>query len=142
MTLTSVNLTRLLTFSGAIPFAVFAIPHFPFIDETARIEAFLAYGAVIASFMAGTLWGFVQVRSTPHIGILLASNVFALAAWGTLLAGPGRSALLVQLLLFAGMLLVDRELANRSQEPRWYWDMRLQITATVCLCYLAAILLL
>ncbi|MDO1582206.1 DUF3429 domain-containing protein [Rhizobium oryzicola] len=142
MNLSSISLTGLLTFSGAIPFAVLAIPHLPLIDEAQRVNALLAYGAVIASFMAGSLWGLVQRDGQPPAGILIASNVAALLAWATLLMAPGRMALMIQFVVFAGLLLVDRELTSASQEPRWYWDMRIRITAIVSACYVAAILFL
>ncbi|WP_185969912.1 DUF3429 domain-containing protein [Rhizobium straminoryzae] len=134
-------LTRSLTYAGALPFLILMVPGLPFFDAAARLSAFLAYGAVIAGFMAGTLWGLVQRDDEVPVAPLIASNVLALAAWASLLLSPGEIALAVQFCAFLGLLAVDRHLAGQGLEQSWYWQLRLRITGIVCLAYAVRIVL-
>lgn len=133
------RLTQSLTFAGALPFYLLLIPALPFFTPAGRTHAFLAYGAVIAAFMAGTLWGLVQNHARGNIAILLASNGLALAIWASLLLENPRNALLLQLLAFVAALGVDRMIRNRMAEPDWYFTMRIRISGLVCLAYVMAI---
>lgn len=141
MTLSSRPLTQALTYAGALPFFLLLPPTLAILEPFDALRGFLAYGAVIASFMAGTLWGIVQGRETAAIGQLIASNVLALAAWASLLIEPGRVALTVQLVIFAALLAADRKLASANLEKPWYWTLRTRVTALVCIAYLAKIIL-
>lgn len=135
------RLTQSLTFSGALPFYLLLIPGLPFFTEAGRLEAFLAYGATIAAFMAGTLWGLVQTGERGDIGVLLLSNVLALIIWGSLLLTDQRAALLLQLVIFIAALGVDRMIRKRLGEPDWYFTMRVRISGLVCLAYAVALFL-
>lgn len=128
------RLTVLLTCAGALPFYLLQLPVF---DEGARLFAFVAYGAVIAAFMAGTLWGLVQSaeRSSVAIAMLVISNVLALVAWGTVLMPAGRLALVLQAASFVGLLAGDRFLASGALEKRWYFTLRLSVTLLVLFAY-------
>jgi hypothetical protein len=128
------RLTVLLTCAGALPFYLLQLPVF---DEGARLFAFIAYGAVIAAFMAGTLWGLVQSaeRSSIVIAMLATSNVLALVAWGTVLMPAGRLALVLQAASFVGLLAGDRYLASSALEKRWYFTLRLSVTLLVLFAY-------
>lgn len=134
-------LTQALTYAGALPFFLLLPPTFTVFEPVDALHGFLTYGAVIASFMAGTLWGIVQGRDTPAIGLLVASNVLALAAWGSLLIEPGRLALIVQLIAFAALLVADQRLAAANLEKPWYWRLRTRVTVLVCIAYVAKIIL-
>ncbi|MFD1745768.1 DUF3429 domain-containing protein [Rhizobium helianthi] len=129
-------LTQILTFSGALPFYLLLIPGLPLFDDPLRLQAFLAYGAVIASFMAGTVWGMVQREIRPSIAVIIASNVVALGIWGSLLLPNALAALILQLFAFSLLLGVDRLVFNRGGEQDWYFSMRIRITALVVLAYL------
>lgn len=135
------RLTEALTYAGALPFLLLLLPGLPFLDAAARLSAFLAYGAVIAGFMAGALWGLVQREDQPPVVPVMASNGLALAAWASLLIAPGPVALAVQFTAFIGLLAIDRQLAGRNLEKPWYWRLRLRITAIVCLAYAVRIAL-
>lgn len=135
------SLSQALTYAGALPFFLLLPPTLTLLEPLDALKSFLAYGAVIASFMAGTLWGIVQGRETPAIGQLLASNVLALAAWASLLIEPGRVALIIQLIVFVALLAADRRLASASLEKPWYWTLRTRVTALVCIAYAAKIIL-
>ncbi|WP_165218207.1 DUF3429 domain-containing protein [Affinirhizobium pseudoryzae] len=134
-------LTQALTYAGALPFFLLLPPTLPVLAPVDALHGFLTYGAVIAAFMAGTLWGIVQGRDTAAIGHLIASNVLALAAWGTLLIEPGRGALAIQLAIFVALLASDYRLATAHLEKPWYWRLRTRVTALVCIAYGAKIIL-
>ncbi|WP_377296458.1 DUF3429 domain-containing protein [Rhizobium sp. SGZ-381] len=131
------RLTALLTYCGALPFY---LAQLPVLDEATRLSAFLSYGAVIASFMAGTLWGLVQAREKPPLSAIAISNGFALAAWASLLMPAGRLALAVQAISFIGLLATDRSLLSRALEKSWYFALRLRVTLLVLAAYGLALL--
>ncbi|WP_137130447.1 DUF3429 domain-containing protein [Rhizobium sp. FY34] len=135
------RLTLALTYAGALPFFLLLPPRLTILEGFDALHAFLAYGAVIASFMAGSLWGLVQARDTPPLSAIAISNLLALTAWGTLLLEPDRLALILQVLVFLAALFSDQRLAKASLEKPWYWQLRTRITAIVCIAYLAKILL-
>jgi hypothetical protein len=126
--------TVVLTGAGALPFYLLQLP---LIDEGMRLFAFIAYGAVIASFMAGTLWGLVQSaqRSPAAMPVLVISNVLALIAWATMLMPAGLWALGLQALSFLGLLAADRFLASGALEKPWYFTLRLSVTLLVLFAY-------
>lgn len=134
-------LTKVLTYAGALPFLLLLLPGLPVLDQATRLSAFLAYGAVIAGFMAGALWGLVQREEEPPVVPVIVSNILALAAWISLLIMPGQVALAMQFCAFLGLLAVDRQLAGRGLEQDWYWQLRLRITGIVCLAYAIRIVL-
>ncbi|MDQ0457834.1 DUF3429 domain-containing protein [Rhizobium paknamense] len=135
------KLTQGLTFAGALPFYLALLP---VLDHDVRLKAFLTYGAIIAAFMAGTLWGLVQQISSDALKqrLLLVSNGVALAIWGSLLIESTGLALALQLLGFLVLLAEERGLARQGSEPQWYWIMRRRITALVSAAYVLAFLFL
>lgn len=133
------RLTLALTYAGALPFFMLLPPRLPVLDTVDALGMFLAYGAVISSFMAGSLWGLVQARDVPPLAQIVGSNILALAAWGSLLIEPGRLALILQFLVFLAALFSDQRLAKANLEKAWYWRLRTRITAIVCIAYLMKI---
>lgn len=133
MTITPRTISTLLTYCGALPFWLLAFaPSTVLGFETA--PAFLSYGAVIASFMAGALWGSAQT-GRGDVVIIVASNVLALIAFATLVASPLPIALLVQVLLFALLLIADHRTLSTDPSRQWYWKLRIRVTALVALAY-------
>jgi hypothetical protein len=135
------RLTLALTYAGALPFFLLLPPRLPMLEAIDALGMFLAYGAVIASFMAGSLWGLVQAREAPPLAQIIGSNILALAAWGSMLIEPGRAALIIQLVVFLNLLAADRQLVKTGLEKAWYWRLRMRVTAMVCAAYVAKILL-
>lgn len=133
------TLTQILTFSGALPFYLLLIPGFA--SPEFRLQAYLAYGAVIAAFMAGTLWGLVQRERDPPLAPIVASNVLALASWASLLIPSALAATGLQLLVFILLLEVDRRIGAEGREMPWYFTMRIRITAIVVLSYIIQLFL-
>jgi signal transduction histidine kinase len=133
MNTTPRNVATALTYMGALPFSLLMLaPETVLGVNTASV--FLSYGAVISSFMAGTLWG-TQTRGRGDVLVIVTSNVFALVAFATLVLGLSVTALLMQMVLFGFLLLADYRTLARRDDQRWYWKLRLQVTMVVAVAY-------
>ncbi len=131
-----------LMYAGAIPFVLFTFfllePHlWPFSSylQVYAIGYFGYYSAVILSFLAGIHWGLALIDSRfPQRTLLLLSNAVALMAW-VAMAFPAKQSSLF-LLGFIVQLIVDFVLMRRELLPRWYFNLRTQVTVVVILCLL------
>jgi hypothetical protein len=122
-----------LTYMGALPFWLLMLaPETVAGVNTASV--FLSYGAIISSFMAGTLWG-TDTRGRGDVLVIVTSNVFALVAFATLVLGLSVTALLMQMVLFGFLLLADYRTLARRDDQRWYWKLRLQVNVVVAVAY-------
>jgi len=133
MNTASRNVATALTYMGALPFWLLMLaPETVLGVSTASV--FVSYGATISAFMAGALWG-TKISGRGDVLMIVSSNVFALVAFATFVYGLSVTALLIQMVLFGLLLLVDyRTLAGRDDQ-RWYWKLRLRVTAIVAVAY-------
>ncbi|PYE44005.1 uncharacterized protein DUF3429 [Rhizobium sp. PP-F2F-G20b] len=135
MTTLSKTTSTLLTYAGALPFwLLLAAPATLLGIDTG--QAFLAYGAVISAFMAGTHWGTAQMGKAG-LAAIVASNVFALLSFATLLIRQPALSAGLQLIVFALLLLADRIILANDLEHRWYARLRTRVTIIVVLAYVA-----
>jgi hypothetical protein len=133
MNTTPRNVATALTYMGALPFWLLMLaPETVAGVNTASV--FLSYGAIISSFMAGTLWG-TETRGRGDVLVIVTSNVLALVAFATLVLGLSVTALLMQMVLFGFLLLADYRTLARRDDQRWYWKLRLQVTVVVAVAY-------
>lgn len=138
MSISAVRAARLLGWGGMVPFIAF--PILSYTGGTDWMETLLlAYAAVIASFMAGTLWARHVLIEQPSAAMLIASNALALAAWPAVLMpfdwGAGWLAL-----VFAVHLALDQPWHSHGL-PGWYRRMRLGLsTSVLVLLTLAALI--
>ncbi|MBR9875293.1 MAG: DUF3429 domain-containing protein [Vibrionaceae bacterium] len=104
-------------------------------------EFFIAYSAVILSFLSGVLWG----NGIDHYyhrlsrNILVLSNLFVLLAWGALLQGHTHY-IIATLLLAAGYIAVwySEKLIRKVEkeiDPKGYQGMRGTLTCGVLLMH-------
>ncbi|NVC92281.1 DUF3429 domain-containing protein [Vibrio natriegens] len=104
-------------------------------------QFFIAYSAVILSFLSGVLWG----NGIDHYyhrlsrNILVLSNLFVLLAWGALLQGHTHYVTAI-LLLAAGYIAVwfsEKLIRKVEQEidPKGYQGMRGKLTCGVLLMH-------
>lgn len=101
------------------------------------VEAMLAYGAVILSFMAGCQWGGAVAGNGAWPLLRLGLSVLpALAAWPALLLDTV-PALMVIALGFVGVYLVDVAWLLAGWWPRWYVRLRTFLTVGVLACLAA-----
>ncbi len=130
-------LTKLLAYSGALPFWALALAQVLGYQSPFAAQAFIAYGTGITSFMAGTLWSQAQNRSRSPKVMLVVSNIFALAAIGALLffALAPKTALAIQALAFLGILAADLDFHRKGDQPAWYLTLRRNVTLIVLAAY-------
>ena len=58
----------------------------PKVDAREAVTVLLTWSAVVLSFLAGVRWGLESSRRTPRRGRLAGALLFAVVAWGLLLA--------------------------------------------------------
>ena len=151
------NLTSLLGDLGSLPFillaGVMADAHFngPGLHSASVLGLyapyiFIAYSAVILSFLSGALWERERQRSRqaePNrlaTVTILFSNFIALSAWACLLliyVAPIMTVFAICLLLagFLSLLWVERLTGAAALFSSSYWSMRLRITILVVLLH-------
>ena len=100
----------------------------------------LSYGAVILSFMSGTLWGF----ATKATGGVAASG-YAIstlpALWAFFFVGGGPVSAATYLMAgFVGILGLDWMFQAQGLAPPWWMALRILLTAIVVLCLLPIVL--
>lgn len=106
---------------------------------------FIAYSAVILSFLSGTLWAYARpLEGGLSSGAILFSNLVALSAWLSLLLiyiAPIMTLFALCLLMagYLGLLLIERLLGVPQNAD--YWRMRIQLTAVVALAHMLVILM-
>jgi hypothetical protein len=154
--MTVLTLIRILGYAGLIPFAV---PVWLMIDgfwfgpglQSAALFGlyapyiFIAYSAVILSFMSGTLWANVQMTGNLSLvkPSVLMSNLLALSAWFALLLiyiAPIMTIFAVTLLMlgFISLLWAERIVDSGTEV---YWRMRLSLTTIVTALHLVVAIL-
>ncbi|PSW20819.1 DUF3429 domain-containing protein [Photobacterium sanctipauli] len=109
-------------------------------------KVFVAYSAVILSFLSGVLWGNAidHIKHSLSRNALILSNLFALIAWGVLLHSPESHLWSVSVLLFGFIAIWFAEKKVREVEhenrPAGYQPLRNRLTAAVSLFHVAVIL--
>ena len=153
------NLTALLGDLGSLPFillaGLMANAHFngPGLQSASVLGlyapyVFIAYSAVILSFLSGALWEREMERGRSRLSepnrltsvTILFSNFIALSAWACLLliyVAPIMTVFAVCLLLagFLSLLWVERLTGAAELFSSSYWSMRLRITILVVLLH-------
>lgn len=124
----------MLPYSGALPFYL-GLGLWPYWQGAPG--AVIAYGAVIAAFVSGLHWtqAMVQPARAPR-GLLVLSNITALAAWGAVLLPLGKLAFLLEALVFLVLVTVDYRLARAGAWPDWFWPVRRNVSGLVILALL------
>jgi hypothetical protein len=143
MTIKPAHISIALTALGALPFygLLFLSEDWIALLHVSPQDAYRSYGAVIASFMAGTVWGVSQQAKAPPPGPILISNILALAGWASLLitAMPASLWLGLQVAVFWALIAVDWTLWLGGLQEAWYIRLRALVTAAVTLAYLVAL---
>lgn len=122
-----------LAYAGLIPFlsapviVAFAAPETLLNAET----ALRVYSALIVSFLAGIHWHVAISSGAGNPRLLVASNAVVLAAWAFAFWGSFAAANVSFALLFVAVLLIDRTLAAADILPKWFYAIRVRVSATV-----------
>lgn len=123
----------LLGLAGLIPFYV---PLLPVAHEVLPFEACLAYGVVIAGFMAGAQWGMGVATDTRRGWAVYGISVLP-ALWAVLaFIVPRDQAPEVLMVAFLAILASDYWHVRAGRLPRWYWRLRILLTAALLLALL------
>ena len=136
-----------LGYLGLLPFlaaGLLVVTNSGVTDSEPAISApflFASYSALILSFLGGTLWGQTLVLAPTAAGtLLLASNLFALAAWASLLLAETYfvATLLCLMLGFAALWLIEylQRAPFTSTTGPYYMTMRGVLTAIVLATHL------
>lgn len=132
------RLTAILTYAGALPFVMCAalplagIAGIPGLGAYEGIAA--SYGAIIASFMAGTHWGLAMTQQgVTGAVIVILSVILALGAWMAWLLVAPIIAVTAYIKIFALLLIGDILLYRRGVISSAYFRLRLGVTCVVIL---------
>jgi len=127
------TIAKTLTYAGILPFlgaaglSIFA----PDFSGANYKHILLAYGAVIASFIAGIHWGIFLFKESP-LNLFIHSNVIALLAW-VAMALSMTSSVLILIFCFLYLLFIDQKLSNAQIIESWYMRMRIHASVIVIL---------
>ncbi|MBY4593423.1 MULTISPECIES: DUF3429 domain-containing protein [Rhizobium] len=122
-----------LTYLGALPFWLLILASVAAPQIEAQ-RAFIIYGAIIGSFMAGTLWGSIQ-NGRHDVLVVVSSNVLALVAFATLLIGSTTVSLLTQMISFGLLLAADARIIAEHDDLGWYLKLRVRVTLVVLFAF-------
>ncbi len=129
-----------LTYAGALPFvaaALILIFKPPAIQ--ADVELVLrVYSALIVSFVSGIHWQIGISKQAAPGYLLWMSNAVVLASWGFVFAQPGAVAWLLFVMVFAGLLVLDRILFRLELVSSWFYQLRVRISIIVLVSLLVA----
>ncbi len=109
----------------------------------APVPILIAYGAVILSFLGGTIWGLTSAAAAGDPlavesgRLFIVSVVPSLVAWGALLLAP-LPALVLLAMAFAAQLFVDRWVDRLGLVPPWWLRLRVLLSAIVIASLFAA----
>ena len=130
-----------LTYAGTLPLIACAIAVWT--GWQMGIDAVfvaVAYGAVIASFLAGIHWAayLFDAQRCKH-NLLIASNAIALAAWVSVWIG-GLWGCVVLVLCFAMLFALDVGLHARGVLSTWFFRLRRDATIVVIAMLIAIVI--
>ena len=97
--------------------------------------AFIAYSAVILSFIAGTIWQ--RDTKNVHDKRYIISNIFSLIAFIALLT-PTKLALIILALGYICIFIYENSLSKQKEITTDYMNMRFWLTQIVLLLHISA----
>lgn len=130
---------KVLGYLGLIPFIVclYLTSEAVFLGVSTK-QAFVAYSAVILSFIAGTIWR--RGVSTHHDKRNIISNIFSLIAFACLLVAQ-KVALIILALSFMLLFVYENSIGKQDKLPTDYMNMRFWLTQIVVLLHITAYML-
>ena len=130
---------KVLGYLGLIPFIVclYLTSEVVFFGVSTK-QTFVAYSAVILSFIAGTIWR--RGVSTHHDKRNIISNIFSLTAFACLLVAQ-KVALIILALSFILLFFYENSIGKQDKLPTDYMNMRFWLTQIVVLLHITAYML-
>lgn len=129
------NTWQKLGYLGLTPFALCLCASLFTTFNAEGKQGFIAYSAIILSFMSGSLWRFSQTDKQSSQQII--SNVFALIAFSSLLLNQYLALTILATSYLALFIYEKREVRVQHYEKN-YMVMRFRLTFTVILMHVIA----
>lgn len=129
------RLTSLLTYAGAVPFAIALYLEF---NQTLLWgfdggSWFITYGLVIVSFMAGSVWGhsLLHAEKKRRPLILISTNILTLLSWFCYLLAPPIASLAINGLALLALVAIELRWSGLGTVADYYLMLRARITLIV-----------
>ncbi|HHT0594509.1 TPA: DUF3429 domain-containing protein [Legionella anisa] len=136
------SLVTSLTYLGAIPFLVAALCSLLGVNELPYLGAtqplLYSYATLIASFMAGTHWGYVVRSNSTYNLILFTSVTIVLILWVSWSSTSKSTYPAFLVAIYLLLWVLDYLLLKDNYEERFYFKLRTGITTLVILSLLVS----
>jgi hypothetical protein len=132
------HLTKILTYSGSIPFIFLTYlgfskaTHFLTIDISLIL---ISYGAIILSFISGMHFAYAILQDKINNRLLILSNIIALISWLCLLINF-KLALVAIIIGYICNLIIDFVSYKNLVIKKWFFNLRLRISLIVISCFI------
>jgi len=130
------QLTKILTYSGSIPFLFLTYLGFSKATNFLTLDISLiliSYGAIILSFISGMHFSYSILQDKNSNRLLIISNVVAIISWLCLLINF-KLALVVMIIGYVLNLIIDFVSYKNLVIERWFFNLRLRISLIVISC--------
>jgi hypothetical protein len=130
------QLTKILTYSGSIPFIFLTYLSLSRIDQFFTIDASLmlkAYSIVILSFVSGMHFSYAVLQDKIKLRLLILSNLIAIMSWICFLLNF-KLALISIIIGYVINLIIDFISYKKLIIEKWFFDLRLKISLIVIFC--------
>ncbi len=112
---------------------------------TRLLQALVAYGAVILSFLGAVHWGFAmadesRLAATPRLVLGVLPAIFGWIALLVLQQGQADAALAILALAFGSVLVVEQRASSRGLMPPRYINLRWVLTIVVVATLIAVLM--
>ncbi|NDD49212.1 MAG: DUF3429 domain-containing protein [Alphaproteobacteria bacterium] len=134
------RLIHLLTYSGGIPFIIYAISSifdYPKNYEQIISNSIDIYSLLIISFISGSHWG-LSLNNDKKVNVLILSNVIVLGIWFAYIFQFYFKS--VFLTAFTILLWIDYSYLLIEKMNRWYFELRRNISLIVLLSLILGII--
>lgn len=134
------RLIHLLTYSGGIPFIIYAISSifdYPKNYEQIISNSIDIYSLLIISFISGSHWG-LSLNNDKKVNVLILSNVIVLGIWFAYIFQFYFKS--VFLTAFTILLWIDYAYLCIEKMNRWYFELRRNISLIVLLSLILGII--
>jgi hypothetical protein len=130
------NLTKLLTYSGSIPFILLTIISFSgkeYILQINITEALIFYSAIILSFISGIHFSYAILKNLSYKSTLITSVTIALFSCLSLLVNI-KTGFIILIACYIINIIIDRFAYEKKFISKWFYELRRNISIIVILC--------
>ena len=131
-----IYLTKLLTYSGSIPFILLTIIILSgkeYILQINITEALIFYSAIILSFISCIHFSYAILKNLSYKSTLITSVTIALLSWLSLLVNI-RIGFIILIVCYVINIIIDRFAYEKKIISKWFYELRRNISIIVILC--------